>query len=531
MCLIDITVDDDGIAHAATDRVPNERPRKIARLDENLTPQLNDPPTMGNSTFQQSPSSLDLFLAKLSPETVAYIFELRLEDTTSSEEYNSALEELALQGGRCFEVLETTPSFWTRVTSNSSEKHIKRALGLSKARPLSIEGSPSHSMGVAANVKHINRFLGFIDSHKNRWASFELLFPSGVLKTLKKHLADPSPSLKTLSLTMSDPAPETEPALPLEDALNQEIGRPLEILGGEAGNLRRVFFNNIPCLWDPSPFTSILELGLTNRIHLRYTELVIFLRHTPKLLTLRLINIKFVDGAPRVVKETIGLPYLRELVLAELVEPIGLGHLYTSLDVPKCEKLHLDIRPPVAVMIHAALPTRPVPVVQRALAGGKESCLLFCRNTSTQSASWRSEDEGGPERPSFDITFRGTDRGLAEIFSRFVRGVRIGLGETGDIVVDVGDSLSGAIEETFGLELESIVPTLFHDSLEGLGVVEVRAEVVDGYFQHLHEMIVPPGSEDWVFDALKTIRMCAIRKEELEIMPDESARCCLEDET
>ncbi|KIO31948.1 hypothetical protein M407DRAFT_4831 [Tulasnella calospora MUT 4182] len=90
--------------------------------------------------------------------------------------------------------------------------------------------------------------------------------------------------------------------------------------------------DNIPCLWDLSSFTSVIELGLTNGIHLRYTELILFLRRSSNLQTLHLINVKFVGGAPQVVKETVGLPHVTELVLAELIEPIGLGHLYASLD-------------------------------------------------------------------------------------------------------------------------------------------------------------------------------------------------------
>ncbi|KAG8912608.1 hypothetical protein FRC01_004998 [Tulasnella sp. 417] len=332
-----------------------------------------------------------------------------------------------------------------------------------------------------------------------------------------------------LSLTMSDPALEAGLSLPLGDDLSGETGSPTDILGGEAGNLKRVFFNNIGCFWDPSPFTAIVELGLTNAIHLRYTDLIDFLRHASGLQTLRLVNIEFVGAVPQVVDDTVSLPHLTELVLAELTELIGLGYLYASLETPACQILHVDLRPPVAVLRLAALPARAALGVQKALAGDNGSILAFHRNTSTQSASWSSRDEGGvwqSEQPRFHISFRGTDGGPASLFSNFVKGVQMIAGDAGEIVVDVGDSVSGAIDGAFGHGLDAIV--LFLDSFEGLKVVEVRADFVDGYFQLLEEMMVSRESEDWCLKGLKTIRLSAIPEEWLETIPYESARCCLE---
>ncbi|KAG9051020.1 hypothetical protein FS837_000128 [Tulasnella sp. UAMH 9824] len=99
------------------------------------------------------------------------------------------------------------------------------------------------------------------------------------------------------------------------------ISRWIWIVGGEAGNLQRVVFNNIPCLWDPSPFTEIRELGLTNGIQLQSMEAIIFPRHSSNLGTLCLINVK--------------------ARFAELIEPTGLVRLWLSLDTPACSKLHL----------------------------------------------------------------------------------------------------------------------------------------------------------------------------------------------
>ncbi|KIO22475.1 hypothetical protein M407DRAFT_27971, partial [Tulasnella calospora MUT 4182] len=77
--------------------------------------------------------------------------------------------------------------------------------------------------------------------------------------------------------------------------------------------------------------------------------------------------------------------------------------------------------------------------------------------------------------------------------------------------------------------LDHVVPTLSPSFFEGLNVIEVRAEAVDGFLQYLKETLGPVGSEDWCLEALQTIRLRAIEKEELNVMPDESARCCLED--
>ncbi|KAG8910940.1 hypothetical protein FRC01_006029 [Tulasnella sp. 417] len=493
---------------------PKRTRKKARRTRDGKLQGPSTTPRKRNSLFEELPNEL-----------VVYIFKLCLDDAITFEEYHRILAGLVDQGGRCSKILQDAPSFWTKITS-SLHPNIEAALASSQDCLLHIEGVPDPSVATPLGMKRLMEFLSLMKPHKKRWASMSLVFPSEFLSRVKNFLAGPALCLETLSLSMADTATETGLT---GDALSGEIDRPLDILGGKAGNLQRVFFNNIPCFWDPSPFTAIIELGLTNAIHLRYTDLIDFLRHSSNFRMLRLVNIKFLGGEPQVVDETVSLPHLTELVLAELTEPIGLGYLYASLETPACEILHLDLRPPVAVLTHPALPARAVPVVKKALAEGHGSILAFHRNTSTQSASWSSRDGGGvwqSERPRFHISFRGTDGGLASLFSNFVKGVHHSAGDIGKVAVDVGDSVSGAI---VGLGLEALVPTLFPDSFAGLNVVEIRADVVDGYLQRLEEIMVPRESEPWCLKGLETIRLSAIPEEELETIPHESARCCLEE--
>lgn len=233
------------------------------------------------------------------------------------------------------------------------------------------------------------------------------------------------------------------------------------------------------------------------------------------------------------MEQVILLPNLVELVLVELIEPMGLGSLYLSLDAPNCAFFHLDLRPPMTFLSHPALEERAASTVQKALASSSTSHLLFRSNTNTQSASWQSEEEvgrkGRDEHPAFNICLRGTDTTLATLFCAFVRGVQTYVEDVGAIVVDMGDSVSGAIVEPFGLELDDIVPTLFPESFQGLNVVEVRADIVDGYLQHLKEIMASEESEvQWCFGSLQILRLRAIPEVELEVRPDESARCNLE---
>lgn len=255
-------------ARTPTEEVPDKRRPKKARHKQNEGVKGNTASSLNKSTSQPSTPYLDLAFAKFSPELVSYIFELCLEDVTSSEEHNRILEKLASNEGRCLEVLENASSLWTKITSTSPEVHIKKALDLSKPRPLHIEAGPSPSSDAALNVTLITKFIRHIDHHRARWASLELLFPSSTLKRVKKHLARPAPCLETLSLSMTDAALETGLALPVDDTLRREIGTPLDILGGKAGKLQRVTLNNIPCLWDPTPFVNVVDVGLTNAIHL-----------------------------------------------------------------------------------------------------------------------------------------------------------------------------------------------------------------------------------------------------------------------
>ncbi|KIO21123.1 hypothetical protein M407DRAFT_10540 [Tulasnella calospora MUT 4182] len=427
--------------HSATGPEFPKRARKKARLTlggESQGPSTPSPPP--EERF------LDMFFAKLAPEVIAHIFELCLEGAATSGEYNRILKLLDDQGGRCRKILRDVPSFWTKISSSFPDSHISTALESSQRRPLYIEGDPNPSLTTSVGVKRLAEFLWLIKPHRRRWTSLSLLFPSGMLTKVKNYLARPALALEVLSLSMADAALETGLALPLGNGLSEEIGSSLDILGKEAGKLQRVLINNIPCVWDPSPFTAIVDLVLTNGIHLRYTDLVTFLRRSPNLRSLRLVNIKFVGGAPRVVKEPALLPNLTDLVLAELVEPIGLGGLYLSLVAPNCENLHLDLRPSAAVMRHPALPLKVASTVQKALALDHGSFLSFRPNLNTQSASWRSQDEDGngwsDEQPSFNISFRGTDRELAGFFCAFVRGVRMSVGDTGSVVVNLGRSVA-----------------------------------------------------------------------------------------
>ncbi|KAG8958024.1 hypothetical protein FRC00_003141, partial [Tulasnella sp. 408] len=264
------------------------------------------PPPGTSSTYANLPPSLlNIFLSKLSPELIAVIFERCFDDVSSFKEHNSVLETLASHGGRCFQILEGMSSLWTKITSLSSKTHIEVALKLSQQRPLHIQGGPDVYLTAAANFGHLSHFLIHVKPHRDRWASFSLVFPSRMMKKVQKCLANPAPGLQMLSLCMADTALNTNDAFPVGAvAPTEETDRSLNILGGEAGNLQRLFLNNIPCLWDPSSFTEIAELGLTNGIEVRYMDLISFFRRACNLHTLRLVNIKLVGDAPHVVEET-----------------------------------------------------------------------------------------------------------------------------------------------------------------------------------------------------------------------------------
>ncbi|KAG8912023.1 hypothetical protein FRC00_005398 [Tulasnella sp. 408] len=510
---------------------PEVRPRKRRRLDRQVSQQATSPPTT-NPAPEKSTPLLGIALAKLPPELFIRIFELCFEDEASWEEHKFILEELASQGGRCLQVLKGVSSLWTRIISTSSEAHINLALELSDQRLLHIEGRPKPSLGDAANVRDLGRFLRDIDPHRNRWGSVTLLFPSKMLRTVKKKLSSPAPNLEELSLSVADAGLGTDLALPLNEALHEEIGRPLEILGGRSDKLQRVLLNNIPWAWDPSPFTAIIDLALMNGVHLHPNQLFDFLRYSSRIKSIRFVNVKFIGGTPQVLEDTVPLPHLRALVLAEPIHPVGLSNFFLSLDAQNCVHTRLDIRPGGAAMVQPAFRLRVAPIVKKALVLGKPSFLLFRSNTNSQGASWRSRDGGddgrNDENPYFEITFRGAGGGFAGWFCDFVRQVRESIGDMGETVVDVGRSVSGTIDEPFDLE-DQIIPTLLPSAFAELNVVEVRAVVVAGFLELFKDMLGPVGAEGWCFRALRTIRLCAIDPQELTVLPNISAQCSLND--
>lgn len=100
--------------------------------------------------------------------------------------------------------------------------------------------------------------------------------------------------------------PRNRSSPPVGRRLHEEIDRPLDILGGGSENLQRVLLKNIPCTWHPSPFTAIIDLALTNGVHLHCNRLIDFLRCSSDLQSIRLVNITFIGGGPRVLEETVG---------------------------------------------------------------------------------------------------------------------------------------------------------------------------------------------------------------------------------
>ncbi|KAG8913884.1 hypothetical protein FRC00_001352 [Tulasnella sp. 408] len=518
----------DSGTHSNTGR-ERQRLRKRARLARDDA--LEVVPSASNARLvgRRSPPPESGF-AKLATELIMEIFKICFEDAAMTKQHYRTLKRLHNIDRRCRKILRDMPALWTKITSAYPKRWIKRALTFSQNRLLHVEAGPDKDTG---GLETFNQVLLRIKRHRDRWASLSLQFPSKTLTRVKKYLDGPAPSLEALSLTMADAAVATGLALPMGDALRREVDSPLEILGREGGKLKRLLLNNIPCVWDPSSFTTLTELGLVNGVHLRFDDLLTFLRGSSNLQALRLVNVKFVDGTAQLV-ETISLPHLIELVLAELIEPVNLGALFLSIDAPECHRLRLDLHPSEGFIAHPVLPLRVASTVQKSPSSGSDSqsFMVFRSNRNTQSASWTSEDKArfgrGEQQPSFNISFRSTSSGLADAFCRLVRGVRVIVGETGKIVVDVDDSLSGAIAEHPGLELEAIVPSLSPTFFEELNVVEIRANVVNRFLGRLGRMMAPGESEPWSFDALEVIRLRAIPKRRRGTMPDAEYRCSLE---
>ncbi|KAG8899785.1 hypothetical protein FRC00_000914 [Tulasnella sp. 408] len=279
--------------------------------------------------------------------------------------------------------------------------------------------------------------------------------------------------------------------------------------------------------WYPSPFTTPVELGLTNGIRLRYDELGTFLRGSSNLQVLRLVNVRLVGGNIQLVEGNVQLPHLTELILAELIEPVGLSGLFLFIDAPECQRLHLDLHPSEAFITHPLLPLRAAPAVQKIPFVG-QGIRVVPRVPQHQEHPVRVVDFG---RRSWVLKRRTTTliqhplppyqqrigRCLLQVFSR----VRVIVKEAGKIVVEVDDSLSGAIAAHPGLGLEAIM----HRSEP---LPRIKANVVNRYLRRLGRMMAPRQLETWFFNALETVRLRAIPKKRRGAMPHASGRCSLE---
>lgn len=136
--------------------------------------------------------------------------------------------------------------------------------------------------------------------------------------------------------------------------------------------------------WDPPP---VDEFGT-------------FLRGSSNHQVLRLVNVKFFGGNAQLGKKSVQLPHLTELILAELIEPVGLGGLFLFLT-----RLNAN------ASISTSIPSRrssPTPKSRYGLPPPSKNPLRGARTPSRSSCS------AAAGTPSLRRGLRKTKLGLDE---------------------------------------------------------------------------------------------------------------------
>ncbi|KAG8901114.1 hypothetical protein FRC00_008986 [Tulasnella sp. 408] len=247
-----------------------------------------------------------------------------------------------------------------------------------------------------------------------------------------------------------------------------------------------------------------------------------FLVTSTQLKELRLVDVKYIDAAPYQLAERLVLPHLKRLVLVNRVETSGIANLYHSIQADNCENLNLVVRG-VQEMWEPKLVESIAPIVQKTFEAETKTHLRFARYQRFDAATW----EGAGATHGFRVGLIGEAFAQVVVFSDFINRVLPLAGGATEVSLDVEDMFSGTVRGCIAFDDAEAIPRLLPHLFNNLTVMEVVADVVDGYLRYLKDFVAPDLRKG--FPALRKITLRAIPEDEVPSPPEPAVGCRLED--
>ncbi|KIO23770.1 hypothetical protein M407DRAFT_9259 [Tulasnella calospora MUT 4182] len=466
----------------------------------------------------------NLASSELPPEIYVMIFELSLAPLRLNPlKYNTQVEKMRQVCKHWRDVIDQAKRFWLRITSRCPIKINKEAIRKSgrdrvHGLPFSIEfvtGPCDSEVTSAKRLREFSEFMKVVKPYRSRWRSLDIALPEDGWYRLEPYITLHAGHLKTLTVSLTAGYEQ-------QGGLGKNPNhREIRLLGGDGAKLEleHLGLHRLPVHCDPTKLPNLLTLQLSGGIRISTQQLKSFLTNASHLKTLELTDVDSSSGPfDSNWEDPITLSSLRRLTLREMENPINMLSLFLTLHTPNCRHLLLAL----------ALDQEAFPNDFNVSMDNLEIRLGTIAQIATESeseviSSIRLGEEGeGHEWGREGVDFQGQPVGvramlrfanendidpesedITTIFFHFVQRVLDRSGQTLDTKVDVSNSLRG------------VGPMLQSNTLEGLNLVELTANILDGYLGCIADFLTRSGS-DCKYSSLRTLHLISTQSTQAE---------------
>ncbi|KAG8964955.1 hypothetical protein FRC00_014184 [Tulasnella sp. 408] len=460
---------------------PGPPPRIRRKIESNQSSSTDEFKLQHRASFGGLPAELSII-----------IFDLVLAPLgLKSFEYNIQVETMRQVCKHWRNVIDQTKGFWLRITSRcpitiNREAIRKSGRDRDQGLPFSIEfvSPPCTSKATSAKIqREFSEFMKLLKPYRSQWEYLDVTLPEQAWKSLKSFIKTQAAGLKALSLGLTQD-PKKEVAL----GNGQPYGE-LSLFGGDGAALEHVILRCLPICYTPPLHLNLLSLQMSGGIHISIVGLKSFLVNASRLETLELTDVgssnKPFDSS---WENHIMLPRLRRLALQELVHPINIFTFFLSLETPVCQHLHLALaldQEGFPDDFNAAIDALEARIASTAEAVTWSESEVFSHirlREEGEGHEWWQEgmdDQGQPVGVRLTLRFAEEqdidpeDSDMATIFCGLVKRVLDRLEPPIRTKVDASNLLRGV-----GSVLQS-------HALEGLNLLELSANIVDGHLGRL----------------------------------------------
>lgn len=388
-------------------------------------------------------------------------------------------------------LIEETPWFWFHISHLYPIQVIHDSLRRSKDHPLRVY----ISQPPGETTEYCENLLLLVQAESHRWRSLDLV------------TMDPLPEELTLSILRS-PAPALQTLIAVLPYGQFSHQVKVDFMGGTAHRLKTVQTYGVPIAWNSKSLSNLETLRYAHYEGYSSTDAINLLSGTPSLqsLTVNLTqNEEYTDTGSLSLREDIRTPIvahsLRLLHFNHLPLPAIL-HILTSVSMPACTSLHLDMLPEsLYELLEVGLGlTQFLPKIQETLRSSNESTVVVGFNGVYE---WETVNSSSTDLFNFSFSVCGAPM---EDFLEWIG--TFSAGNPMDLRVEVMTMDLSALR-VLGLceEVTELVPRFSDEQGELPSFLEALSTPISG----------SDGPLYWVFPRLRKLHLGFVRCEPLDV--------------